>query len=337
MQCYPETVMPGDSIYYLITAKNLHDESIYILDYFMPISTDIQTRLKDIEGQEQSLFFESVTNIEFDRSVSFAEIKPGNFRIIGVLAICVPPLEDLKEPFWEKHLKKISVNGEKFLLCVTVDSRGRLNEAEVRPIPPIILEVPITIKPRPENEMVMIENWHEKTPQKLFPMPPGQPTGERFQRKVPKDFMVPGSNVISLHGWNLIYGKKYSQWHFIRFGNRYPADPNAPETWQGWKKLEDSLTPSTMRDEIRLTRILIQYCDTKDEKVLTELKEWFNGMNEIQRTVMVKNVHNLVQSCSRNEVLLPLFRDIYHAIRQYDIADKPELSLKHLRDLGLIE
>ena len=48
-----------------------------------------------------------------------------------------------------------------------------------------------------------------------------------------------------------------------------------------------------MRDKIRLTRISIQYCDTKDDDVLNELKEWFGGMDEVQRTVMAKSIRDL--------------------------------------------
>ena len=318
VQCCPETVMPGDTICYVIAAKNPHDESIYILDSFWAFSVDIQTCLKDSEGQEQKLLFESGVNIEIDRDLSFAEIKPGNSRIIGALAICVPPLDDLKEPFWEKHLTKLPADGEEFSLCVTVYSWSSANEKGGGGVDnlPFVLEIPITIKPRPEKEMAMIESWYNKTPRELFPAP----SDMRSQRKVPLEFTIPESNIIR------VQNKKYSQWHFIRLGNRYPGDPNAPKTWQGWKKLEDSLAPSTMRDEIRLTRILIQYCDTKDDVVLKELKEWFDGMNEVQRTVMAKNICVLAQSCYGNDILLPLFRDIYHTIRKYDVAEKPESS-----------
>ncbi len=122
----------------------------------------------------------------------------------------------------------------------------------------------------------------------------------------------------------------------LRQGNRYPGPPNTPETWQGWKELEESITPSTMRDEIRLTRILIQYCDTKDEKVLDELKEWFVGMNEIQRTCMAKSICDRARGCYGTELLAP-FRELYKAIREYDIAAKSESETEFLQKLGLIE
>ena len=134
----------------------------------------------------------------------------------------------------------------------------------------------------------------------------------------------------------IIQGEKFSHWFFVRIGNRYPATPGTPETWQGWMALEESLTPSTMRDEIRLTRILIQYCDTEDDAVLQELKDWFAGMNEVQRTVMAKNMRDLAWD-TRGTALFPSFRAIYQTVREHDIADKPQWSLGRLQTLGLMD
>ena len=94
----------------------------------------------------------------------------------------------------------------------------------------------------------------------------------------------------------------------MRANNRYPGYPNAPETWQGWKELEDSLSPSTMRDEIRMARILIQYFDTEDDAVLEELKEWFANMNEVQRSILIKFTYNKGKA--------------YEAIKEYDTSAK---------------
>jgi len=336
MECYPETIMPGDTIYYVITAQNPHEKSIYILDDYWCTGAELQTRLKDSEGQEQPLLFESPTSREWDRTAYPAEIKPGDSRIIGALAINIPPLEDIKEPFWDKHLKTLPADGEKFLLCVTVWSEPHTDDRDIdHELLLVMLELPITIKQRPEKEMAMIENWYCKTPKMLFPVPPPG-LNERNQRKVPQEFMLPESKNIRVQR-GYFYKEKYSQWNFVRLGNRYPSDPNAPSTWQGWEKLENSLTPSTMRDEIRLTRILIQYCNTKDTKVLTELKEWFEGMNVIQRTVMAKRIRDHAAGCYGNDALLLQYRNIYRAIRKYDTAGKSEYMLKYLKDTGLIE
>jgi hypothetical protein len=173
--------------------------------------------------------------------------------------------------------------------------------------------------------MKLIEQWYHNTPKKIFPFV----VEDKYLYKIRPPDRRDGIKILG-----------HSPWQFITLGNRYPSDPNAPETWQEWKQLEESITPSTMRDEIRLTRILIQYCDTKDEKVLEELKEWFDSMNEIQRTVMAKNIGDLAEKAhisGRVDTLLPLFRDIYRAIRKYDIAARTMVSRTRMNAGGLFE
>jgi hypothetical protein len=92
-----------------------------------------------------------------------------------------------------------------------------------------------------------------------------------------------------------------------------------------------------MRDEIRLTRIMVQYNATKRTVVLKELKDWFDGMNEVQRTVMAKSIRDRAEGCYGKDKLLPQFREVYKTIREYDVVPIPESNIKHLRSLGLIE
>jgi len=103
---------------------------------------------------------------------------------------------------------------------------------------------------------------------------------------------------------------------------------------QGWQKLEESITPSTMRDEICLTRILIQYCDTGEVRVLRELRGWFAEINEVQRTVMAKNIRDLALN-SRSTKLFESFQKIYDTIKEYDTADKPGHLKRSLEEAGL--
>jgi hypothetical protein len=97
---------------------------------------------------------------------------------------------------------------------------------------------------------------------------------------------------------------------FLRYGNRYPGYPNLPRDWEAWKKLEESFESSTLRDEIRWTRICIQYCSTGDEKVLDELKTWLEKMNPIQRTVMVNNYFGYNEN-------LPNSKKLYETIQSF--------------------
>jgi len=372
MKCYPETVMAGDTFYFVIVAKNPHTESIWLSRNFSPIDSDIQVHLRDSESQDQPLLFESEVGVQSSRTLRYIEIKPGDSRIIGALAINVPPLEDLQEPFWEKHLKNLSVGDEKFLLCTTVLSYSAANitriirsvfEHELL-IPPS-LETPVVTQRWSENELIMTLIENDKTtvetrtlPDRYEPLPISLETLITISQRPVKEMVLirewytqgqarfPETKKYCKSAWTafksdmpqntVIKGVKFSHWYFVRTGNRYPGDSDRPETWQGWKELEESLTPSTMRDEIRLTRILIQYCDTEEAAVLKELKDWFAGMNEIQRTVMAKCIRDRAIS-TYGEKLLPQFRELYKAIREHDVVPIPESNKQFLRELGLIE
>jgi len=347
MKCYPEMVMPGDTLYIKIIAKNPYDELIYISDEFLSTEGDIRTHLRDSENQKQPLLFESPDLSVAARGLCYTEIKPGDSRIIGALTINVPPLEDMKEPFWEKHWKNLPTSDVKLSLCVTVTSSAATKNGDISRYKayenlPFTFETPIVLKQRPEKEMTLIQQWYELQVnewQASFPATQKYRKAGTTGHKTTK----PKNTVVK--------DEKVSHWFFVRIGNRYPNYPVAPETWQEWQKLEESLTPSTMRDEIRLSRILIQYCDTEDDAVLKELKDWFDTMNEIQRTVMAKSLRNLAMESweLRDRTmgnyysgtifkLLPPFRELYKAIREYDVAPIPWWSVTHLREnLGLIE
>jgi len=329
MKCYPEAAMPGDTLYIRIVAINSHAKSIYISDDFWPTDIDIQIHLRDLENQQRSLLFESPTNEEYVCPLHLVKIMSGDSHIIAALAINIPPLEDWKTTFWEKHLENLSASDVKFSLCATILSCAATNNNRIEERLPFSVEIPVIMKPRPEKEITLIQKWYAATPKDWFPVL------ESDRNPVRK---IPGHRRLTFQWVDNIFvkGEKVSHWYFIPIGNRYPGHPNAPETWQGWKELEESLTPSTMRDEIRLTRILIQYCDTEDDTVLKELKEWFADMNETQQTVMAKLLRDRAFD-SRGTKFLTQFREIYKTIRQYDVVPVPESNVKHLRNLGLIE
>ena len=339
LEYYPKTVMPGDTLYMKIVANNHYTESIYIREHFNLHDGSIRTYLRDTENQTQSLLFNGLP-MSLHSPPKFVGIKPKTSRIIRAMSINVPPLEDLNEPFWEKHLKHLPELGknETFSLCVAFRPHCITSQAYERskfqsPFDfQFTFETPLEMKLRPEKEMVLIRNWLENTPKELLPIKTGN---DNPTKKVPPmtsqgPFFPKIENIF-------VKGEKVTQSQFMWSDNRYPAYLNAPETWQEWKELEDSLTPSTMRDEIRLTRILIQYCDTEDANVLKELKDWFTDMNEVQRTAMARSLRDRAVDCYGNDKLLPPFREVYKTIREYDMVPPYEGGDKHLRNLGLIE
>ncbi|MGL6196997.1 MAG: hypothetical protein ACRC2T_19465, partial [Thermoguttaceae bacterium] len=236
-------------------------------------------------------------------------------------SICVPPLEDITEDYWQKKLcqkEQLALAFEIGAYCFE-DNTGCPPKAYM---PSYLFEKNISVSPRDNEEAMLVQRWLHSTPPEIFPE-------KSKTKKTPKSWRQ-----IEIPKTSPMTSGKHRLMHFQRIDNRYPGDPNCPETWQGWKELEESLTPSTMRDEIRLTRILIQYCDTEDEAVLTELKDWFKDMNEIQRTVMAKNICDLaLHSCDTK--LLEPYKKIYGAIKEYDIAAKSDSMKKYLEDAGL--
>jgi len=354
MECYPKTVMPGDMLYFTLVAKNPYDKSLCIGKSNYPGDTRIY--LKDSENQQapyskKDLFapdprLRSPTYINL--GISTEEIQSGDSLVFFAERISVPSLVVLNEPFWEKHLKNLSTGDEKFSLCLAFQGHftetfedylarkgATINEFRKEVIErkwdgrdyislaiPLTFELPIILKQRSEKEMAMIQKWHESLTDYL--------ESDKF-----KEFGVYGYR--SEQPKNIVVkNEKFSHWYFVPFVHLYPDNSSVPETWQGWQELEDSLSPSTMKDEIRLTRILIQYCDTDDDVVLKELKEWIDEMNEVQRTVMAKSIRDRAEH-TYGEKLLPQFCEIYKTIREYDVVPIPESKEKHLRDLGLIE
>ena len=119
-----------------------------------------------------------------------------------------------------------------------------------------------------------------------------------------------------------IGGKEYDPWLFVRFGVRKPSDPNNPTTLEGWRELEASLIPSTMRDEVRLTRLQLEYYSAKkggaSEQAKAELVDWLESLPEVQQrrmtTSLVSKMHEFYDSPLRDKN-----RELMRAL--YDILD----------------
>ena len=362
LSIFPKNVAIGDTCYVLITASN-HSEKI------VQVKSPVLTRyphsggvgvhdmlrfgLSRNEKTWQGAFEKAFGQLDYSTDIYTVGgptiVIPGDGRNYAFLAVPVqfPPLECFlwsKDNFWKETLNELKDNPDGLPFEFWIDFmrpffREQISsnagsagfrgegfvggEGGVRD-PRTRLTDEVVVKFRNDKEMKLIDRWLRDTPEEFFPRS-GSYRNAEYVYKFRTD-KVSGK---------LILG--HSPWMFMTMGNRYPADPNAPETWQRWKELEESITPSTMRDEIRLTRIMIQYCDTKDDAVLKELKEWFDGMNDVQRTVMAKSLRDRAITCLGTEDLLTPFRDIYKTIREYDVVPLSQSRSKCLKDLGLIE
>ena len=340
---YPEDVYFGDPVYIGIRLKNISDKEIsYIASgygrgaFWLPLLSESIPVPYHLLREYWDI---SIHNRSDPPPHLF---QPGESVLVFVAYQELPTLEDMNFPFWEEAKKRLE-SGENITAHIGMERPYNSRTPWPKPNYEYVSQ-PLLIKPRTGSEMELVQNWLEGTPERLRPVPfdqmmvegrllldatfylkdefdsipltpkPGFVSRERYLKVNRNDGPRMASNEHFIH----VQGKDYFPYHFVRHGNRKPGDPVCPTTWQGWKELEDSLSPSTMRDEIRLTRIIIQYYDTQDEKVLTELKEWFADMNELQRWSMIHSIWKRESLSRMKDALNPSFRDIYHAIREYD-------------------
>ena len=135
--------------------------------------------------------------------------------------------------------------------------------------------------------------WFDATPANLFPE--RFPNGDGAVVKAPS---AKGSPALVSSGASdvEIGGKSYDPWLFVRSGFRKPSDPNAPTTVDGWRRLEAEFAPSTLRDEITLTRLQLEYYDAPQGKesdvALQALVAWLEKRPEPQRVVLTESLRS---------------------------------------------
>ena len=355
---YPEEVYFGDPIYIVIHLKNISEEPIECLVNGYTSGAFWLTLHSESILVPYYLLHESSSFVEErDHGPPYGlsqTLQPGDSQLVFVAYQELPALEDMDHPFWEEAKKRLSV-GENIVAHITAESSRDIKK---KPEPDsIYVSNSVLIKPRPAMEMELLERWREGTPEWLLPVPRDQMFVQgSYMKAIYRPLMIndpefdpralvrePGfvskARSYKIYRNDLSYfpskecfikvrGQDYFPFIFLRQGNRKPGDPVCPMTWQGWKELEESLSPSTMRDEIRMTRILIQYCDTEDKAVLKELKDWFATMNEVQRTVMARLLHDRIDEYSSK--CPPQFWDVYYAINEYDVVPVHENQKRSL-------
>ena len=341
---YPEEVSFGDTVYVQVNGSNISDQPINvnfeITGLFPFLDT---TRYCFYNQQDYSLKWDiafplnSLGYIDDILATSTKTIVPPQSNVpVLLLSLNVPMLDDLHEPFWDILVQKLAEEDQRLVfeikkMSLTSDNGNVKHDLQK-------LGCVITVKPRPVFETHIIEALYLNMPDEMFPRYEESLFGIR---KISENFYRKKLADRSLYIWpnQMVRKKSIDELNKKGFYSQdfWSTLPNVDTTtWQGWQEIEKSLTPSTMRDEIRLTRIIIQYCDTKDQNILEELKEWFSGMNEIQRACMAKSILDRAKNCY-GTVLLDPYRDIYHTIREYDISAKTESEVEHLKNLKLLE
>ena len=279
---FPQRLSVGDTFYLTIYNKNLSDKRIrYTLSPYFYISPILSSPLTSETYQWKE---EVIDTARFELYVQEQILEPGAKDLSRSCSWEFPPLEDYNAPFWKELRKNLPVAGVscqlRFSLTVT-ESRDDLSTVESTH--DVVLDLWVT--PRSEQETQLLEGWLNSTPVGLLP-------NEVSDRKEPK--MNTGRLQGSADSKIKIGWSRWDPWLFIRIGNRKPSDPNNPTTLKGWRELENQLSPSTMRDEVRLTRLQLEYYSAssqkKREEAKKELVDWLRSLPQAQRTSMVSSL-----------------------------------------------
>lgn len=278
---YPSELYYGDMGYLLVSEENLTENVLQNLpDPVLLQPTSFQVEITSpVLSSKYEWYEEADTSAISDYYYGSADLKVGGVILGNRQTIEFPPLEDWNSPFWKEMRQKITSDGVECVLTVRYQYSLPEHSGESD-----IFSKTILLKARPEEEMELLEKWYWATPETLFPH-----REIKFDRKMPRG-----------QGWRVESSGKsdinigfyhYDPWLFVRTGNRKPSDPNNPTTLAGWRYLEKSLEPSTCRDEIRLTRLQLEYYSSTTQKRRNETKkeliDWLFSLPQAQRVSMV--------------------------------------------------
>ena len=263
---YPTEAYFGDTIYITETFENISDVDIPDFDktgsdvWDMP---GFHLSISSPQLEEKYRWsFENPTGSTACREGVFEPLKAGEKFCAKFLYPELCPLEAYDAPFWKELREKLPPEG---IVCtLEIEAKDKFKVAQ-----------DVLVKPRPAEETALLEKWYKNTPEELLPT--------HYDGALRNN----GASNIRLSSIPL---KTYDPWIFIPAGYRKPSNPNNPTTVEGWRRLEANLVPSTMRDQIRLARLHVEYCATRDPdeaiKVKKEYDEWLASLPEVQRAVM---------------------------------------------------
>lgn len=306
---YPRDVYYGDTIYIACLYENISEQSGIFLDSFDCNNWDML--LNDVsillKYKEHSIHYYPEKQYQHDlgmRSGDLIFFKPGDIRLSSVFFIETPPLEDMSEPFWQA-IRSDVWKGENVVLNV-----------EIYLSPSVIhisdsLKESFTIKRRPDEEMHVLAEWFNKTPLNMKPSVQtetngymGRDTSYKYSPEIPNEHTF--DIIVDLP----IRNKKNSYFccdhnressqppqlsipvsQITRPGNRKPGIPNVPNTLDGWRQLETYFTDSTIRDEIHLTTLLIDYCidaacDYRNTEKVDAIIDWLENRPYAERLAL---------------------------------------------------
>ena len=284
---FPDAIRFGDPVYVAVYVENTASKP---LEIFSNLYSEVNDPLcfsitsSEIPDAEARCYFEKQTRGEDFLVPPRVTLAPGERRLWSRFVVEVPPLEDFDAPFYSALEKKIAqapvscdLNFNFEILTPATPSPQDVRKVQGR--------LSILVERRPEKETATLRRWLAKTSEaNLLPRVEG---GKKVSwRDDPDSFDQPAT--LTSYLWFDAY--PFSPWAFIRPGSRKPSTPNNPTTLTGWRRLEAEFAPSTLRDEITLTRLQLEYYDApqgeKSDAALKALVDWLQNRPEPQRLVL---------------------------------------------------
>ncbi|MBR4835179.1 MAG: hypothetical protein IKU86_12755 [Thermoguttaceae bacterium] len=295
---YPTELAFGDVGYFATFERNVADDTIAT---YQPFEFELAKHLK-INGitltspdvfTRYELAPELATRKFFTKKFPprLGALAPGAERRKVAVALEFPPLEDWNAPFWKEIRDKLSTQ-ESVELRLCVKFKRSHADYPLQAQVDETFETKIVLKRRAGDELERLSQWFDATPPRLFPERFTNGDGDGFV-KAPSES---GSRDVKSSGASdvEIGGKSYAPWLFVRVGNRKPSDPNNPTTVDDWRRLEAEFAPSTLRDEITLTRLQLEYYDAPEgeatDAALKRLLDWLRDRPEPQRAVLTESL-----------------------------------------------
>ncbi len=272
LSVYPTVVSVGDVVYFIVVEENRSNETLPVwrVGFQEPVgsigtlsSAGFSTRYKAIPEIPYDVFL--------DRGVETRPLEPGERRITWRGFCEVPPLEDWNAPFFKELREKLRDAPDGVPVRLTSSFFGPDGER---------LSVPLVVKERPDAETRRLEDWLAATPERLLPI-----IDEANRKRLRSEELPPNPR-----DGVRVAGRSFDPRAFVRFSFRKPNRPNAPRKLTDWRKLETEFSPSTLRDEIVLTRLQLEYYNAEEgeasDAALKILVDWLQSRPEPQRDVM---------------------------------------------------
>ena len=323
---YPQELAFGDVGYFASFWRNLSDEPIMTPRYELDLEKakeggykgfHMGVRAKFLQGDAETPSVQMLpielavfTPDYTERPGRRDDLPPGVEGLGFFVANEFPPLEDWEKPFWVKVREQLaSVGSVELTLFIVYETSTEAPCSFASSAPSFRRQTssqftwnyPIVLKNRPKKELELLTRWYDarKEARWFYPinLQHGPDQNVKFSVTFPQNLRgISSSNerhelkCESPRAFIRVGDNTYEPWNFIRVGNRKPSDPNNPTDVDGWRNLEAAFAPSTLRDEITLTRLQLEYYDADEgeesDAALKALGDWLSQRPEPQRLVL---------------------------------------------------